>query len=62
MCPHYQGLLVVVSRNGGSAYILCKLDGTLAHSPLAAFHVIPYFAHDHIDIPDLEDHINVTVA
>jgi hypothetical protein len=30
MCPHYMGPLMVVSRNCGSTYILCKLDGMLA--------------------------------
>ena len=62
MRPCYLGPLVVMSRNRGGAYILCKLDGMLAHSPFAVFHVIPYFARDHIDIPNLEDHINVTVV
>ena len=58
----YTGPLVVVSRNRGGAYILCDLDGTLAHSPFAAFRVVPYFARNHIDIPDIEQHIDVTVA
>jgi hypothetical protein len=54
--------MVVVSRNKGGAYIVCDLDGTLAHAPVAAFRVVPYFARLHIDIPDLEQHINVGVA
>ena len=62
MRPRYLGPLVVVSRNHGGAYILCELDGMLVHSPFAAFRVIPYFARDHIDIPNLEDHIDVTVV
>ena len=62
MHPRYTGPLVVVSQNRGGAYILCDLDGTLAHSPFAAFRVIPYFARNHIDIPDIEQHIDVTVA
>jgi hypothetical protein len=56
------GPLVVISRNHSSVYILCKLDGMLAHTPFTAFHVLPYFACKHIDIPDLEQHIDVTVA
>jgi hypothetical protein len=59
---HYTGPLVVVSRNRGSAYILCELDGTLSHSPFAAFRMLHYHARKHIDIPDIEQHINVTVT
>jgi hypothetical protein len=58
----YTGPLVVVSRNRGGAYILCELDGTLTHAPFAAFRVLPYFTHEHIDIPDLGQHIDITVA
>jgi hypothetical protein len=62
MCPHYTGPLVVMSRNCSGAYILCKLDGLLSHSPLATFCMLPYHVREHIDIPDIEQHINVTVA
>jgi len=62
MCLRYTGPLVVVSRNRGGAYILCELDGTLVHSPFAAFHIVPYFMREFIDIPDIEQHIDVTVA
>ena len=62
MRPRYTGPLVVVSRNRGGAYILCELDGTLSHAPFAAFRIIPYFAREHIDIPDIQNHIDVTVA
>ncbi len=54
--------MVVVSRNKGGAYIVCDLDGTLLHSPTTAFRVVPYFAHNHIDIPDLKQHIDVSVT
>ena len=60
MWPHYTGPLAMVSCNHGGAYILCKLDGTLLHAPFAAFHIILYFAHENIDIPDIQKHINVT--
>jgi hypothetical protein len=52
MRPRYLGPLVVVSRNFGGAYILCELDGTVLHRPIAAFRVIRYFARKSIDIPD----------
>ena len=44
MRPHYVGPMIIVSRNRGGAYIICDLDGTLAHAPVAAFRVVPYFA------------------
>jgi len=62
MQPHYFGPMVVVSRNKGGAYIVCNLDGTLLHSLTAAFQVVPYFTHDHIDIPNLKQHIDVSVT
>jgi beta-phosphoglucomutase-like phosphatase (HAD superfamily) len=54
--------MVVVSRNRGGAYIICDLDGTLAHAPVAAFRVVPYFARHELDVPDLESHLDVSVA
>ena len=54
--------MVVVSRNKGGAYIICDLDGTLSHAPVAAFQIVPYFAHEHLNIPDLEQHIDVSIS
>jgi hypothetical protein len=54
--------MVVVSRNRGGAYIICDLDGMLAHAPIAAFRVVPYFTREHLDLPDLEQHIDVSAA
>jgi hypothetical protein len=62
MRPRYFGPMIVVSRNRGSAYILCDMDGALFHAPVAAFRVIPYFPRRELSIPDLEDHIDVSVA
>jgi hypothetical protein len=62
MRPRYFGPMIVISRNRGGAYIICDLDGTLAHAPTAAFRIVPYFAREHIDLPDLEQHIDVSVA
>ncbi len=36
---------MVVARNKGGAYIVCKLDGTVYDRPVAAFRLIPYLAH-----------------
>jgi hypothetical protein len=54
--------MLVVSHNRGGAYIICDLDGTLAHAPIVAFRVVPYFACEHLELPDLEQHIDVSAA
>ena len=60
--PRYTGPLEVVSHNRRGAYILCELNGTLLHAPYTAFHIILYFTHEHIDVPDIQNHIDITVA
>jgi hypothetical protein len=57
MCTRYIGPLIVVSHNYGGAYILSELDGTVLHRPIAAFHLLPYFAHKSIPLPP--DIINI---
>ena len=52
MRPRYLGPLVVISRNCGGAYILCELDGSVLHRPVAAFCLVPYFACKQITIPN----------
>ncbi|KNZ76913.1 hypothetical protein J132_10859 [Termitomyces sp. J132] len=49
--PRYLGPLVVISCNCRGTYILCELDGSVLHCPIAAFHLIPYFAREHITVP-----------
>ena len=60
MRPRYLGPLIIVSRNYGGAYILSELDGTVLHRPVAAFRVIPYFAHK--SIPLLKNFIDIDTA
>ncbi|KAG6859959.1 hypothetical protein C0991_012384, partial [Blastosporella zonata] len=51
MRPRYLGPVIVVARNRGGAYILCELDGTVFHRPLAAFQIIPYLTQQSITLP-----------
>jgi hypothetical protein len=37
MRPRYLSLLIIIACNYGGVYILCKLDGTVFHHPIAAF-------------------------
>jgi len=54
--------MIVVSHNRGGAYIICDLDGMLAHTPIATFQVVPYFMWQVIDILDLKQHMDVSVT
>ncbi|KNZ71647.1 hypothetical protein J132_07878 [Termitomyces sp. J132] len=60
MKPHYLGPLVVISRNHGGAYIICELDGSILHRPIAAFCLVPYFAREHIIVPSNTFNINTS--
>jgi hypothetical protein len=62
MRARYLGPLIFISRNKGGAYILSELDGALLHRPVAAFRIIPYFARKHIDIPPLDQLLDVSMA
>ena len=32
------------------------------HTPTAAFRVVPYFTHKHLELPDLKQHLNISVS
>ena len=62
MRARYLGPLIVISRNKGGAYIVSELDGSVLDRPIAAFRVIPYFARTALDIPPLDDLIDISEA
>ena len=60
MRPRYLGPLIVISRNRGGAYIIAELDGSVFDRPIAAFHVIPYFARAQLTLPPLEELLDIS--
>ena len=52
MRPRYTGPLIVIARNRGGAYVICELDGTVFHRPIAAFRLLLYLARKNIPLPD----------
>ncbi|KAF7299533.1 Integrase catalytic domain-containing protein [Mycena indigotica] len=60
MRDRYNGPFVVISRNRGGAYILAELDGSVFDRPTAAFRIIPYFAREKIELPPLDDFLDVS--
>ena len=60
MHARYIGPLIVILWNKGGAYIISELNGSVFDRPIAAFHVIPYFTQQHIDMPPLDELINIT--
>ena len=56
----YLGPLIIILQNKGGAYIISELDGSVFDHPIAAFWVIPYFAHQHIDIPPLDKLMDIS--
>src|SRR5271168_5371286 len=58
--PRYLGPLIVISRNRGGAYILTELDGSVFDRPTAAFRVIPYSARRKIDLPPLDNLLDIS--
>jgi hypothetical protein len=62
MQPRYNGLVVVIARNKGGAYIIAELDRAVFDCPVAAFRVIPYFACKSLTILALDRFIDISTA
>ena len=62
MRARYLSPLIVISRNKGGVYIVSELDGSVLDRPIAAFRVIPYFARTALEIPPLDDLIDISEA
>ena len=60
MRVRYIGPLIVISQNKGGAYIISEPNGSVFDRPIAAFRVIPYFARQRIDVPPLDELIDIT--
>ena len=56
----YLGPLIVLAWNKGGAYIVAELDGSVFDHPAAAFCIIPYFACTHIDLPPLNELLDIS--
>ena len=48
--------------NRNSTYIVSELDSSVFDCPITAFRVIPYFAHQRIDIPPLDKLIDISAC
>ena len=59
MRARYLGPLVVLARNKGGVYIICELNGSVFDRPVAAFHVMPYFARKSLPLPGLDKFIDI---
>ena len=55
----YLGPLIILSQNKG-VYIVAELDSSVFDTPVAAFRVILYFMHTKLDIPPLEELIDIS--
>jgi hypothetical protein len=55
--------VIIIRRNHGSAYIVCEMDGSIWQNKVAAFHLVPYFAREKIELPpNLHSLIDISKA
>ena len=62
MRARYLGPLIVILQNKGGAYIVSELDSSVFDHPIAALRVIPYFACQRINIPPLNELIDISAC
>ena len=62
MCARYLSPLIIILQNKGGAYIVSELNRSVFDHPITAFRVIPYFARQHIDIPPLDELIEISTC
>ena len=60
MHARYISPLIVISWNKGGAYIISELNGSVFDRPITTFRVITYFVRQHIDVPPLDELIDIT--
>ena len=51
MHAQYLSPLIVIEWNYAGAYILCELDGSVLHWPVAAFRLLPHLTQKLITLP-----------
>ena len=48
--PRWLGPLIVIKQASGGLYLLAEMDGSVLHSKVARFRVIPYYAREQIKL------------
>jgi hypothetical protein len=56
----YLGPLIVIFKNKRGTYIISELNGSVLDCPVATFCVIPYFARSSLDLPSLDELIDIS--